>query len=429
MASFSKQLSEFLETARGLSLVDADTSKALLELAQQNEAPRGVGKLATSAGILGGLGLTLGIILVFAANWQEIPEWFKLSGLFLLFLASHVGGLYLRRPNCDHPAMAETLSFIGGGLFLAGLALVTQIFHINEDPARGVLAWFFATIPLALLLRSAPLTGMAVVAALTWGHMVYYRQEAMYEIEFRTAISFETMLCLILFGLAPLLGRLKRSMGVPLDIIAGIGLAVIVYAMGFFRYVGGELVRYRRYAAYDETEPAVFGGRHLLIILVVSLAAILAASFLRSEMPRNRRLALLALLIATAAAMGFATALMLGVIHPGEAVDHFAFGRTRYDAWTTRVLLATVFAWILWFAWCLWLIFEGSTGGHSGIMALGVYGVALGVITRFIDLVGTLMETGVAFIIGGIILIATGIGAEKWRRILKKKMHREKQPS
>lgn len=429
MASFSKQLGEFLETARGLSLVDADTSEALLELARQNEAPRGIGRLATSVGVLGGLGLTLGIILVLAANWWEIPEWFKLSGLFLLFLASHVGGLYLRQPKCDRPATAETLSFIGGGLFLAGLALVTQIFHINEDPTRGVLAWFLATIPLALLLRSAPLTGMAMIAALVWGHMVYYRQEAIYEIESRTAVSFELMVCLALAGLAPLLGRLKRSMGLPLDVTAGIGVAVIVYGMGFFRYVGGEFTRYRRYASYDEPESTVFGGRHLLILLVVSLAAALAASFLRREMPRNRRLALFALLAATAAAMGFATALMLGVIAPGESVDHSAFGRTYFAAWTTRVLLATVFAWILWFAWCLWLIFEGSTGGNGAVMALGVYGVALGVITRFIDLVGTLMETGVAFIIGGIILIATGIGAEKWRRILKRKMLREKQPS
>ena len=42
--------------------------------------------------------------------------------------------------------------------------------------------------------------------------------------------------------------------------------------------------------------------------------------------------------------------------------------------------------------------------------------VALGVITRFFDLMGGLLQTGLAFVIGGFVLLATCFFVERWRR-------------
>lgn len=425
MATFHERLAKLLDVARDQGILDEGRAAALLELSGHGEPPPRMGKLAVSIAVLGGLGLALGVILIFAANWNSISDWVKLAGLLVLFAAAHLGGLWLRHRKPDYPASAETLSFLGGGLFLTGLALVTQIYHINEDPARGLMAWLLATLPLALLLRSAPLTGMAMLAALAWGHLVYYRQARIQEVDLGTSCIFEVFVALVLLGLAPLLGRLKASLARPLEVAATVVLAALVYLLGFFRYADNAFYRspWRLEAAEH------WAGGHIALLAGVALAFALATALLRPGLDGSRRLILFALLGATVALGAVASALWLGLIHPGAPVDFFGFGRFRHEAWHTRTFAVTAGAWILWFGWCLWLIFDGGLSGDGSVLAAGVYGFGIGVVTRFIDLIGTLLETGVAFVIGGAVLIVVGIGVEKWRRKLKQKLVPEKSPS
>jgi hypothetical protein len=58
----------------------------------------------------------------------------------------------------------------------------------------------------------------------------------------------------------------------------------------------------------------------------------------------------------------------------------------------------------------------------SVIVNLGVLAVGAGIITRFFDLVGSLAETGTLFLVGGLVLLGTGFGMEKWRRRIVKQM-------
>jgi hypothetical protein len=60
---------------------------------------------------------------------------------------------------------------------------------------------------------------------------------------------------------------------------------------------------------------------------------------------------------------------------------------------------------------------------QKNFVNLGVMAFGLGIITRFIDLIGGLAETGTAFVLGGIVLLGTAWGMERWRQKLVTRMN------
>jgi uncharacterized membrane protein len=58
----------------------------------------------------------------------------------------------------------------------------------------------------------------------------------------------------------------------------------------------------------------------------------------------------------------------------------------------------------------------------KSLINLGSWCVMIGIITRFIDIVGSMLFTGGMFILFGIILITVAVLGEKYRKYLIKKI-------
>lgn len=84
--------------------------------------------------------LGLGVILLFAYNWQAMHKFAKLGLIFCALLLAHGAGLWLRRKNCPHAA-AEAAHLLGTTLFGAGIFLVAQIYHISAHYPNAFLVW------------------------------------------------------------------------------------------------------------------------------------------------------------------------------------------------------------------------------------------------------------------------------------------------
>ncbi len=410
MASFLTMVEKLLREARNKAVIDSGQAEALMALARRQESSSGVSRFVKAISIIGSVGLVLGIILIIAANWDSISPALKLASFFVLFLASHLGGLALRwRYGDAYRGTAEALNFLGAGLFLCGIALISQIYNIHDDLAHGVLAWFFATLPLALLLRSAPLCLMTIAAGIAWLHL-YFHPDRYFASGFY--ILLETTIAVALVGAAVPAGLLDKSMAKVCRCAGGIWLGAVLYILGFFRYIEFGSWWNRR-----EDNPLALAWPALAIGLAFSLAVLL-----RSDAADKAGKYSEALLSASCVCAAFiAYCLLCGIIPPGESIDVYQFGRYHYDAYYTNPFLLTVFFWLLWFAWCVWLIFDGGRKANSVSITLGVYGTALGLITRYFDLVGSLADTGVSFTLGGILLLIIGWGAEKYRRKWTKK--------
>jgi uncharacterized membrane protein len=81
---------------------------------------------------IGAILFGLGVILLFAYNWQRMHKFVKLGVILAALIGAHGAGYWLRRPASRYQTAGEGLHLLGTMLFGAGIWLVAQIYHIEE---------------------------------------------------------------------------------------------------------------------------------------------------------------------------------------------------------------------------------------------------------------------------------------------------------
>jgi uncharacterized membrane protein len=404
MASFPQQLGQLLVAAQAQGLVDSGVAEKLAALAAERERERGWLSLGGVLGRLGAAVTILGIILLIAANWDEIGAGVKIVGFCLLLAGAHGAGLWIQWTRRPYPRFAEALHFLGAGLFVAGLALVAQIYHLPADPARGVLLWLVAVTPLAVLLRSPAISGLAILAAWLWLHFEGADSTSpLHTNGFTAYLMLSLGMGLALLGAQSLLAPAERRIRRVIRSAAQLMLFYSVYTLGFFR-------------RFSESMDVVSPGSLALPLGALALGAagiVVGWKRLAPEVPLLRARLLLLLVVLTATSLA-ALLIDAGVIPRGPRMSVFEFGSVaRHEV--APVIIAAA-AWVVWFLLALWLVVYGAFSRQRDFVNIGVLAFGLGIVTRFIDLIGGLADTGTLFVLGGIVLLATAGGMERWRR-------------
>jgi uncharacterized membrane protein len=103
---------------------------------------------------IGAILFGLGIILIFAYNWQRMHKFVKLAVIFAAIIGAHGAGFWLRRPGSSHQATGEGLHLLGTMLFGAGIWLIAQVYHIEEHYPTAFLIWGLGALAMAWSLPS-----------------------------------------------------------------------------------------------------------------------------------------------------------------------------------------------------------------------------------------------------------------------------------
>ena len=117
----------------------------------------------------GALALGLGVILLFAYNWEKMHKFAKLGVIFGGLALAHGAGLWLRREN--RPLLAETAHLVGTMLFGAGLLLTWVLPSVQQGwLASGLLCvWAFSEyISYDARMAAAPLLVFAGTGLPAW---------------------------------------------------------------------------------------------------------------------------------------------------------------------------------------------------------------------------------------------------------------------
>ncbi|GGB49636.1 hypothetical protein GCM10011316_22200 [Roseibium aquae] len=119
--------------------------------------------------VLGGIGVVcvaLAVAAFIAANWEGIGKAEKLVGIAVLVLGSHM--LAARWAARGRRGIADLATAFATLTFVAGMALVGQIFHLPADWAGGSLLVCLGALAAAWLAGSRASLLVAAVAAILW---------------------------------------------------------------------------------------------------------------------------------------------------------------------------------------------------------------------------------------------------------------------
>ncbi len=119
--------------------------------------------------VLGGIGvvcIALALAAFIAANWDGIPKYVKLAGIVAMILAAH--GLAAWASNAGRKGVADLATAFATLVFVGGMALVGQIFHLPSDWAGGAFLVCLGGLAAAWITGSKASLIVAAVAAITW---------------------------------------------------------------------------------------------------------------------------------------------------------------------------------------------------------------------------------------------------------------------
>jgi uncharacterized membrane protein len=118
--------------------------------------------------LLGGSVVGLGVILFFAANWDDIPRFVRLALLVAALVAAYGAGFWLTEVQGGNERLGRTLIFIGALLFGASIFLVGQMYHVDAHDPLAFLIWSVGAAAVGVVARSAPLAGLAALTLTAW---------------------------------------------------------------------------------------------------------------------------------------------------------------------------------------------------------------------------------------------------------------------
>lgn len=359
-----------IERWRAANLIDQETVEKIRDWEQQQRRP----VLAWLLGGLGALTVTIGLVSLVAANWDELGRMAKLFADMALLAALGFGiaraqGHWLR----------EILVILYFGAFLASIALVAQTYQLGGEIHTALIFWMVLGTPVALLGRSWLLGLLWVSGALaTLGFSTYAFLDTRELSEEATLVLVVGMTCVaisaLIFGGSSRLMRAHRpEIGAFFRGLGWTALALVTSLVQFIWYSGWEW------------ESQVHWIAVFFPILGVLIAWRLPSFF--NGLPKT------SYVIAR-------SAIVVSLLITGAAfIPHSALPIVS--------LVGFLGLWLA-FAFALHAI------GALRLLNLATAILALRVLVAYIELFGSLLDTGLAMIFGGLLLIGL---AWSWRRL------------
>lgn len=164
MWSYRKRIDRDLVRWREAGWITADGEAAI-----RHDIEKGVRTLglANALAILSAVLIGFAVMSFVAANWQTMPRILRLGLLFAALWTSYgLSGLFARRGMIG---FAHAAILLGVGIFGGSIMLISQMYHMDGNPADAVLLWAGGALLAGVVLRSNPSLAFAMVLVAYWG--------------------------------------------------------------------------------------------------------------------------------------------------------------------------------------------------------------------------------------------------------------------
>lgn len=394
-------------------------------------------KAAHWIGAAAGLFIALGASLIIASNWDKIGAIAKMAAFLLLFAGVAEAALRLD----DKPAAAVPLETLWFFMPVLGIGLYAQIFQLSGDPVKPYLVWAALSAPLAVFSRrllAAYLCSLLLLIVLYWGTLSGGNMLSLTS-SYRTGAqlpqAWHWALALAVLGGGAWLYPGKK-LGLPL------GAAVVWTALLLFsrtalhlRSEGLVLLGVMSLAVLWLAWGSRDDGERPALPLLAWTAAVYAMTFFwhyRSHEyygggPSDTAAGAVVAWCAFAGALATVALKKQPLLPGGKTEDYlarallaasvlcafFLFGATTVHAKALAVIANLILA-----AFGVGCILAGAKTSDEKLINRGIAVIALTAVTRFFDLFGGLLKSGLAFIVTGLAFAALAYFVNRGRKAL-----------
>lgn len=157
---YQKRLTSDLNDCAAAGVISAEQAEKMRQWLAARDTGSRI-KAVTWIAMMAGLFVAMGLILIVSHNWDDIPAFVKVSGFVVILAAA--GEASLRTLGMKRPVYLpiEIFWFM---LPIIGIGLYAQVFQLSGDPIRPFLLWMLLTLPLAYLSPYSVSTGLHVLA-------------------------------------------------------------------------------------------------------------------------------------------------------------------------------------------------------------------------------------------------------------------------
>jgi uncharacterized membrane protein len=158
---------ELLVRWRNAGVLDAQSEARIraYEVAQEDSGIAGIRWQGIIALILGGILLACGVALFVSAHWDQLGPGARYGIVFLMVAVFHLAGGFVRE---KYLSLSTALHAVGTLSTGAAIALVGQIFNIQEHWPAAILMWAFAAVTGWVLLRDQVQQTIALLLIPAW---------------------------------------------------------------------------------------------------------------------------------------------------------------------------------------------------------------------------------------------------------------------
>ena len=143
-------IESLLNRWQSAGVLDAGATARIRAYESQQERPSGLKWQGRVALILGGILLASGVALFVSAHWDELGPGWRCTVVMLMVAIFHIGGGLSRE---KYHGLSTALHAVGTLATGAAIALVGQIFNIQEHWPAAILLWAIAALAGWVLLR------------------------------------------------------------------------------------------------------------------------------------------------------------------------------------------------------------------------------------------------------------------------------------
>jgi uncharacterized membrane protein len=325
---------------------------------------------------MGTLALSLGIMAIVGANWEDIPAGLKLAIVLGLNAACAVAVLVFWRR--DRRWLREIAALLLFGLVLSGIALIGQVYQLQSAPWRALTLWLALCTPFLALTAYSRLTGTIwfVAAFTTWfvaDMPLLEYHGSLWSVGQQLLMTYLAACAMIVVGILRSLWAPARGQGEFMGRLAWAGLIAACTLTVALDWIGPS-------GSTAPIEP-------ILLAAVASVPAAIAVWF---GSPRTERTALLALLASSLAvwSLGLLVSPMTGLKADLARALLFIFYWTGIGA-------------------------VAANTGRRGLFGLALAMIGVRLLILYFEAIGGLTATGLGLIGGGVLCLV--LAAVGWR--------------